>query len=140
MRLSGVLTCLQWIALECVWDLFDSTSSTSGLTASLLSTLRLRLCCGVPPEARACCVPEYVFMLSLVGVIAMSVYRPGHGCTAGRRSRGLSRVHSSVLEPGTARISGAFDVLSQLCFYDLVVQYFVSWQLGCKMHKLYKNY
>ena len=52
--LSGVLTCLQWIALECVWDLFDSTSSTSGLTASLLSTLRLRLCCGVPPEARAC--------------------------------------------------------------------------------------
>ena len=50
-------------------------------------------------------------MLSLVGVIAMSVYRPGHGCSAGRRSRGLPRVHPSVFEPGTARISGAFVLL-----------------------------
>ena len=45
-------------------------------------------------------------------------------------------LHSSVLEPGTARISGAFDVLLQLCFYDLVVQYFVSKQLGCKMYNV----
>ena len=29
-------------------------------------------------------------------------------------------------------------MLLQLCFYDLAVQYFVSWQLGCKMYKLYK--